>query len=169
MPNKDIFTGSDASLVLAVDDKSAEEGKLADGLLNEYELSSIVGELKDVHISVQTDVRAYHAIGQRHASQLRTGNISVSGNAERAHLNGALIRLLLGDGASSPPPTGGIVQPTFNMVLNLKNPALPENSSKLVLFGVKFDSWNFALPEDDFVMEEVSFRALRIAQEDSGN
>ncbi|MEM9337545.1 MAG: hypothetical protein AAGA66_02370 [Bacteroidota bacterium] len=169
MPNKDIFTGSDASLVLAVDDKSVAEGKLADDLLTEYELSSLVGELKDVKVNVQTDVRAYHAIGQRHASQLRTGNITVSGSAERAHINGALIKLLLGEGAGSPPPAGGIVQPTFNMVLNLKNPALPENGSKLVLFGVKFDSWNFALPEDDFVMEEVTFRALRIAQEDAGN
>ncbi len=169
MPNQDIFTGSDATLVLAVDDNTAEEGKIADELLNEYELSSIVGELKEVRVNVQTDLRAYHAIGQRHASQLRTGNITVKGSAERAHINGALIRLLLGQGAATPPPTAGIVQPTFNMVLNLKNPALPENSSKLVLFGVKFDSWSFSLPEDDFVMEEVSFQALRIAQEDAGN
>jgi hypothetical protein len=167
MPNKDVFTGADATLVLAVDDKSVEEGKLADGLLTEYELSSIVGELTDVRIQVDTDVRPYHAIGQRHASQLRTGNINVSGSAERAHINGALVKLLLGDGAKSPPPAGSIVQPTFNMVLNLKNPAQPDNSSKIVLFGVKFDSWNFTLPEDDFVMEKVSFKALRITQEDA--
>lgn len=169
MPNKDIFTGSDATLVLAVDDNTVEEGKLADSLLSEYELSSIVGQLKDVRINVETQVRPYHAIGQRHASQLRTGNISISGSSERAHINGALINLLLGKGAASPPPTDGIVQPTFNMVLNLKNPAIPDNSSKLVLFGVKFDSWNFTLPEDDFVMEKVTFKAVRISQEDSGN
>lgn len=169
MPNKDIFTGSDATLVLAVDDTSVEEGKLADELLNEYELSSIVGELKDVRVQVNTEVRPYHAIGQRHASQLRTGNISITGSSSRAHINGALLRLLLGDGAASPPPAGAIVQPSFNMVLNLKNPALPDNGSKLVVFGVKFDSWNFSVPEDDFVMEQVTFQALRIAQEDSGN
>ena len=29
-----------------------------------------------------------------------------------------------------------------------------------LLKGVKFESWNFSLPEDDFVMESVSFRAL---------
>lgn len=169
MPNKDIFTGADATLVLAVDDNTVAEGKLADALLSEYELSSVVGELKDVRILVETEVRPYHAIGQRHASQLRTGNITVSGSAERAHINGALVKLLLGDGAASPPPNGAIVQPTFNLVLNLKNPALPENSSKLVLYGVKFDSWKFSLPEDDFVMEEVTFQALRMTQEDSGN
>ncbi|HAA21122.1 MAG TPA: hypothetical protein DCP28_21050, partial [Cytophagales bacterium] len=62
-----------------------------------------------------------------------------------------------------------IVQPTFNMVLNLKNPAKPDNASKLVIFGVKFDSWNFSIPEDDFVMEQVTFQAMRISQEDAGN
>ncbi|HAA10333.1 MAG TPA: hypothetical protein DCE41_01035, partial [Cytophagales bacterium] len=96
MPNKDIFTGSDASLVLAVDDNSVEEGKLADSLLTEYELSSVVGELRDVRVQVNTEVRAYHAIGARHASQLRTGNITITGSSERAHINGALLRLLLG-------------------------------------------------------------------------
>ena len=114
-------------------------------------------------------MKPYHAIGLRHASQLRSGNISISGSSERAHINGALIGLLLGKGATSPPPTAGIVQPTFNMVLNLKNPAIPGNSSKLVLFGVKFDSWNFTLPEDDFVMEKVTFKAIRISQEDAGS
>ena len=167
MPNKDIYTGSDATLVLAVDDNSTEDGKLADALLSDYELSSVVGHLKDVLIKVETQVRPYHAIGQRHAAQLRTGNITISGSSERAHINGGLISLLLGKAAGNPPPTDGIVQPVFNMVLNLKNPAIPGNSSKLVLFGVMFDSWNFSLPEDDFVMEKVTFKAIRLAQEDA--
>lgn len=167
MINRDIFTGSDATLVLAVDDKAAEEGKIADTLLSKYELSSVVGELKDVNIQVTTEIKPYHSIGQRHASQLRTGNIYITGSSSRAHINGALIKLLLGEAAGSPPPTGGIVQPTFNLVLTLKNPAFPDKSSKLVLFSVKFDSWNFALPEDDFVMEKVTFKAIRLTQEDS--
>jgi hypothetical protein len=167
MPNKTVLTGADASLVLAVDDNSLEEGKLADGILSEYELSSIVGELKGVRVLVETEVRPYHSIGQRHASQLRTGNINISGSAERAHINGALVKLLLGKAAGSPPPAEGLVQPAFNMVINLKNPALPDNSSKLVLFGVKFSSWSFTIPEDDFVMEGVTFKAIRISQEDT--
>ena len=55
----------------------------------------------------------------------------------------------------------------FNVVMNMKNPALPDNSSKIVLFGVKFESWNFQLPEDDFIMEWVSFKALRIGSEET--
>jgi hypothetical protein len=53
------------------------------------------------------------------------------------------------------------------MVLTLKNPAVPANSSTLTVFGVKFTSWDFSLPEDDFVMETVNFRALRIASAES--
>lgn len=163
MPNVNVFRGSDAALVLAVDDKDTKEGSLAENLLTEYDLSNIVGRLQNVSIKVENEVRPYHEIGQRFATELRPGNINVSGFAERAHINGALIRLLLGDGAKSPPPNNAIVQPTFNMVLTLKNPALPDNSSTLTVFGMKFTSWDFTLPEDNFVMESVKFRALRIA------
>ena len=36
MPNTNVFRGSDATLVLAVDDNSTIEGGLADGLIAEY-------------------------------------------------------------------------------------------------------------------------------------
>jgi hypothetical protein len=165
MPNNNVFRGSDATLVLAVDDNSTVEGQLADGLITEYELSSVVGRLQQVMVKVENDVRPYHEIGKRFASELRPGNIYISGTAARAHINGALIRLLLGEGATS--PSDSLAQPTFNMVINILNPALPGNSSKVVLFGVKFDSWVFNLPEDDFIMESVSFKAIRIGSEET--
>lgn len=167
MPNANVFRGSDADLVLAVDDSSTIEGGLADALITEYELSTVVGRLQNVQVSVQNEVKPYHEIGKRFATELRPGNINIQGSAERAHINGALLRLLLGDGAGSPPPTGSMAQPVFNVVINLKNPALADTTSKIVLFGVKFESWSFRLPEDDFVMESVTFRALRIASEET--
>lgn len=167
MPNVNVFRGSDAALVLAVDDAGTVEGKLADGLISEYELSSVVGRLQNVQVQVQNDLRPYHEIGKRYATELRPGNINVTGSIGRAHINGALIRLLLGDGSKSPPPGDVFSQPAFNIVIAIKNPALPENSSTLTVFGVKFDSWSFALPEDDFVMEAVTFRALRISSEEA--
>jgi hypothetical protein len=167
MANTNVFTGADATLVLAVDNKELEEGKLADELIAEYDLSSIVGKLQHVKVKIESEVRPYHEIGQRYASELRSGNIVISGTAGRAHINGALVRLLLGNGSKSPPPPSGVVQPSFNMVLNLTNPALPSDSSKVILFGVKFDSWSFALPEDDFVMESVSFKAIRMSSEET--
>lgn len=167
MANNNVFRGSDATLVLAVDDKATEEGKLADGLISEYDFSNVVGRLRNVQVNVHNEIRPYHEIGKRFPSELRPGNVDVSGFAERAHINGALLRLLLGDAAKSPPPADPIPQPTFNIVINLKNPALPSNSSKLVLFGVKFEKWSFSLPEDDFIMEGVTFRALRISSEET--
>jgi hypothetical protein len=166
MPNTNVFRGSDATLVLAVDDKEVEEGRLADTLIGEYELSSVVGRLQQVRIQVQNELKPYHELGRRFATELRPGNVNITGFAERAHVNGALLRLLLGDGATSPPPTGAMAQPSFNMVITLANPATPGSGSKIVLFGVKFDSWSFSLPEDDFVMEGVTFRALRVASEE---
>ena len=168
MPNVNVFRGSDASLVLAVDDSESVEGQLADGLIGEYEFSSVVGRLQNVQIKVENELRPYHEIGKRFATELRPGNINVSGFVERAHINGALIRLLLGDGATSPPPSGAIAQPSFNIVVNITNPAMPENSSTLTVFGVKFESWSFRLPEDDFVMESAVFRALRVSSEETG-
>ena len=168
MPNVNVFRGSDATLVLAVDDNQTAEGSLADGLIGEYELASVVGRLQQVRVQVNNDVRPYHELGHRFPTELRPGNVEVTGFAERAHLNGALLRLLLGDGATSPPPTGAMAQPSFNMVITLANPATPGSGSKIVLFGVKFDSWSFRLPEDDFVMEAVTFRALRISSEEEG-
>lgn len=167
MSNTNVFRGSDATLVLAVDDNSTVEGGLADKLINEYDFSNIVGRLRNVEIQVENELRPYHEIGKRFASELRPGNINVRGRADRAHINGAMIKLLLGDGAISPPPNGAIAQPSFNIVLSLRNPALPDNGTKLVVFGVKFESWNFTLPEDDFVMESVSFRGLRITTEEA--
>ena len=168
MPNVNVFRGSDASLVLAVDDNSTIEGGLADGLISEYDFANAVGRLSNVTVKVENDLRPYHEIGKRFAAELRPGNINISGTADRAHINGALLRLLLGDGASSPPPNGGIAQPAFNIVINMQNPALPENFSKVIVFGVKFESWSFGLPEDDFVMEGVSFKAIRISTEEAG-
>jgi hypothetical protein len=167
MPNVNVFRGSDASLVLAVDDKSTVEGGLADGLISEYELSNAVGRLQDVRVTVENEVKPYHEIGKRYPTELRPGNINISGTATRAHINGALIRLLLGDGSQSPPPVGAMAQPSFNMVITLRNPALPDNSSTITVFGVKFDGWGFGLPEDEFVMESVSFKALRISAEET--
>ncbi len=167
MPNTNVFRGSDATLVLAVDDNSTVEGGLADGLINEYEFSNIVGRLRNVQVQVQNDVKPYHEIGKRFPTEMRPGNVNIYGSAERAHINGAMLRLLLGDAAKSPPPGDIIPQPAFNIVVNMKNPALPDSSSKVVIFGVKFDAWSFTLPEDDFVMEQITFRALRIASEET--
>ncbi len=166
MPN-DVFKAIDAIMVLGVDDTSTPEGEIADTLITEYDLSNAVGRLTNVSISVSSALSPFYEIGRRYPTHLRPGVISVAGTAERAHVNGALLRLLLGEGAVSPPGAPNFVQPSFNLIANLSDPARPDQSSRVTVFGVKFESWAYNIPVEHFVMESVSFQALRIAFEES--
>ena len=51
-------------------------------------------------------------------------------------------------------------------LLRHENPALPGNSSTVTIHGVKLDSWNYEMPEDDFVIEGATFKALWISAVD---
>jgi hypothetical protein len=166
MPS-DVLRAIDAVLVLGVDDASTPEGSAADALVSQYDLSNVVGRLTNVAISVSSDVRPFYEIGRRYPTHLRPGIVKVSGSAERAHINGALLKLLLGDGAVSPPSAPAFVQPSFNLISTLKDPAHPTQSTKVTAFGVRFDSWTYTIPSDAFVMEAVTFQAMRIAYEES--
>src|SRR5262245_54330905 len=112
MPN-DVFRAIDAVLVLGVDDTSSPEGATADSLVAQYDLSNAVGRLRNVTVRITSDLKPFYEIGRRYPTHLRPGTVSIHGTAERAHVNGALLRLLLGDGAVSPPATN-FVQPAFN-------------------------------------------------------
>jgi hypothetical protein len=166
MPSE-VFRAIDAALVLGVEDKNAPEGAAADGLISQYGLSNTVGKLTGVTVHVTTDVKPFYEIGKRYPTHLRPGPIATTGTVNRAHINGALLRLLLGDGAVSPPSAGNFVQPSFNIIATLQNPARPEENAKLIVFGAKFSSWSYDIPCDDFVMEAVSFQALRVAFEEA--
>jgi hypothetical protein len=55
------------------------------------------------------------------------------------------------------------VQPTFNISLALNDPAVPGNTATLELTGVKFQNWAYVMPEEDFVLENLAFKALTIS------
>src|SRR5262245_2885926 len=118
MPN-DVFRATDAVLVLGVDDINSPEGSAADKLVAQYDLSNTVGRLRNVTVSIATDLKPFYEIGRRYPTHLRAGVIRVQGTAERAHVNGALLRLLLGDGAVSPPAAPNFSQPAFNIIVTL--------------------------------------------------
>lgn len=166
MPN-DVFRATDAVLVLGVEDTSTPEGEITESLVSQYDLSNVVGRLTNVAISVSSNVRPFFEIGRRYPTHLRPGIVQVSGTAERGHVNGALLRLLLGDGATSPPSAPNFVHPSFNLISTLKDPAKPAQQSRITVFGVRFDSWNYTIPGDSFVMEKVTFQALRVGFEES--
>lgn len=160
--NTNVFRGSDGSIVLAVD--TGAEGDLAKGVIDSYALTPI-GRCTGVEVHVTSDVQAFHELGQRYPTELRSGNVNVSGSIDRAFINGALLKLLLGDAAASR-PAGAFVNPSFNISLRAENPARAGVSSSVTIHGVKIDEWSYSLPEDDFVMESVTFKGLWISVED---
>ncbi|WP_457427261.1 hypothetical protein [Roseateles sp. P5_E7] len=164
MPNTHTFTGLDGSISVAVE--AGPEGDAAKGIAETYQLTPI-GRATGVTVRVISEIRPFHEIGQRYATELRSGNVNITGTIGRAHVNGALLRLMLGEGGAGTRPAGGFVSPTFNLSLRMENAAFPGNSATVTVHGVKLDGWSFSMPEDDFVMEEVTFKGLWVAAEDA--
>jgi hypothetical protein len=164
MPNNHVFTGLDGAITVAVE--IGVEGDAAKAVNDTYGLTPI-GRATGVTLQVSSDIRPFHEMGQRYATELRSGNVDVDGTIGRAHVNGALLKLMLGDGAAGTRPGGSFVSPTFNLSLRMENSAFPGNASTVTVHGVKLDRWSFTMPEDDFVMEQVGFKALWIGVEDA--
>jgi hypothetical protein len=162
MANTNVFTGADGSLSLAPPQGSA--GDKAKDILTAYDLFT-VGRVQNVKVQVFSDIKPYHEIGQRYATELRSGNVNIVGSIGRAYINGAILKLLLGEAADSR-PAASWVQPAFNITLLVQNPAFPDVRNTLTIYEAKFDSWTYALPEDDFVLESVTFRALYLTVKD---
>jgi hypothetical protein len=80
MPN-DVFRAIDAVLVLSVDDKTTPEGKAADILVSQYDLSNAVGRLHNVTVVVSSDLKPFYEIGRRYPTHLRPGVVQTSGTS----------------------------------------------------------------------------------------
>ena len=158
-----VYRGSDGTIALAAE--AGPEGDKANAINEQYSLTPI-GRVTGVTVRVTNDVKPFHELGQRFATDLRPGNINVYGTIERAYINGALLRLMLGDAADSR-PQGSPVSPTFNLALRLENPALPGTVATVTVAGVKIEEWAYTLPEDDYVLEKLAFRALWVKVEDA--
>ena len=157
-----VYRGSDGTISVAVE--SGVEGDKAAAINEAYALTPI-GRVTGVTLRVTNEVKAFHELGQRFATELRPGNINVNGSIDRAYINGALLKLMLGDAADSR-PAGSFPSPSFNLSVRLENPSLPGTASTVTVMGVKLEEWNYELPEDDFAMEKVNFRALWVKVED---
>ena len=77
-----------------------------------------------------------------------------------------LLRLLLGNAAETERIAEPYAQPSFNMQILVEDPATPGTTSNITVHGVKMENWAYNLPEDDFVMESVTFKGLFISVED---
>ncbi|MBV9774800.1 MAG: hypothetical protein JO040_12675 [Gemmatimonadetes bacterium] len=164
MANSKVFTGADGSITLSA--TQGTEGEKAQAVITDFEMLT-VGRVQNVRVEVFSDVKPYHEIGQRYATELRPGNVTIRGTIGRAHVNGAMLRLLLGEAADGR-PANSWAQPSFNITLLAENPAFPGVRNTLTLNEVKIEGWSYAMPEDDFVMESVSFQALYLTVGDEG-
>ena len=157
-----VYRGSDGTISLAVE--AGPEGDKAKAINEQHSLTPI-GRVTGVTVRVTNDVEPFHELGQRIATDLRPGNINVFGTIERAYINGALLKLMLGDAADSR-PAGTFVSPSFNLAIRLENPSVAGLTATVSVMGVKLNEWNYDLPEDDFAMERIGFRALWVKVED---
>lgn len=157
-----VFTGADGSLTLSAPD--GPEGDIANDVMAQYDLIS-VGRVQDVNVNVHSDVKPFHEIGQRYATELRAGNVAIRGTIGRAQINGAMLRLMLGEAAQGR-PSHSWAQPAFNITLFLASESNNSGRSTITLHDCKIDDWSSTVPEDDFVMEQVSFQALYMTTED---
>jgi hypothetical protein len=157
----DVYTGANGTLLVTAGNDP--EGADATAIMNLAAFSlTEVGRVTGVELRVDTDLEEFYEIGRRFAVSNLPGNVHISGTIHRAYVNGALLYLLLGRGASPNVVAEPYVQPAFAMNLVLQNPAAPGHRSVLDITGVKIENWALGLPQDDFVMEKVHFRALRI-------
>ncbi|CAM3296624.1 hypothetical protein OCAE111667_02240 [Occultella aeris] len=155
----EVFTGNHGTLTLAAED--TPEGADASAVVDTFAIQT-VGRLTDVRVCVDTALKEFYEVGRRHPVSLSPGDIHIAGTVGRAYVNGALLLLLMGRGSAPTAVAEPYVQPAFTINLVLADPAHPGNSLTLEIAGVKFENWRYTLPEDDFVVENLRFRALTI-------
>jgi hypothetical protein len=164
MFNTRTFFGTDGILTVA----NAESAMPADALTSYLGEGNVVGRVTNVSVSVATSVHAFHEMGFRLPRELRAGRISIDGSVERAYVNGALLRLMLGQYATTEEALGFAI-PHFDMVLGLDNQSPPgePGNSVITIYGVMFDRWRLELPAEQFTIENTHFQAQRIGVADT--
>ena len=164
MPNTSVFTGADGSITLSV--PQGLEGESAQEVLDTFEMINVC-RVQNVKVEVHSEVRPFNELGQRYATQLRPGNVTIRGTIGRAYINGAMLRLLLGEAADAR-PAASWAQPSFNITLLAQNAAAPDVNNTVTIHDAKIDSWVGDWPEDDFLMESINFQALYLTVADEG-
>jgi hypothetical protein len=124
-----------------------------------------LGRVEDVELCIQTELQEFYEIGNREVSVVAPGNVHISGKIGRAYMNGSLLFLLLGRGGKTDSqPT---LQTRFTLNLTLQNPADPKDNLRIDVHGVKFENWALQVPQSTFVMEHLTFKAIRVVPVDT--
>ena len=152
-----VYRSADAVLLLSPDVRTLDDKK-AEKVIQDYELTGGVGKLTGVTLRVSRVLRPFYELGRRSPTDLSAGTVRITGTAERAFLNGALINLLLGDWSRRRGDTHLGPPGAFNIIVFL-------TSVRVNVYGARLDGWDFSIPMDDFIMERVSFQAMEMEYE----
>jgi len=161
-----IFTGAHGTISLAVEGQPAQQADF-NAITAAYgeTVFNPVGVVEEVEICVQTELQEYYELGSRDVHQLLPGNVHISGKIGRAYINGSLLYLLLGRGAK---PNGlTSIQPRFALNLEISDPSKTSDKVKLSVTGVKFENWAVRTPQQTFIMENITFKAVGIGVTDT--
>jgi hypothetical protein len=165
-----VFTGAHGTISLAVEGTPAQQADF-NAITGAYggTVFNPIGRVVDVELCIQTELQEFFEIGFRDINLLLPGNIHNSGKIGRAYINGSLLFLLLGRDATD--GKAASIQPQFTLNLELTDPHVPDNQLKLVVSGVKFENWALRVPQETFVMENITFKAVdvRIKDKEAGN
>lgn len=162
-----VFTGAHGTLSLSVAGTDAEAAEFTP-VTDAYGSLEGVGRVTDVEVCVQTELEEFHELGKRHPVSLHPGNIHINGKIGRAYINGALVYLLMGRGASETQGgDNGHAIPRFVLTLALDDPARPGNTLKVSVFGVRFENWGLRVPQDDIILEHITFKGKSIGITDA--
>jgi hypothetical protein len=165
-----VYTGAHGTISLAVEGTPAQQGDF-NAITGAYgeTVFNPVGRVVNVELCVQSELQEFYQLGFRDPFQLLPGNVHYSGKIGRAYINGSLLFLLLGREAND----GGnaTIQPRFSLNLALNDPARPDDQLQLVVAGVKFENWVLLVPQESFVMENITFKAqnVRIKDKEAGS
>jgi hypothetical protein len=169
MPLVEVYTGAHGTISLAVAGTDVQQADFnaITGAYGETVFNPL-GRVVDVEICVQTELQEYFSLGTRNHPQLLPGNVHISGKIGRAYINGSLLTLLLG--RASKGNAFATIQPQFVLNLVLNDPNEPTDTLRLNVFGVKLENWAVKVPQETFVMEQVTFKAqdIGVADTDAG-
>ena len=140
MPNTHVFTGMDGAISVAVERR--RRGRRRQG--RRRPVRPDADRARDRrHRRGRSEMRPFHELGQRYATELRPGNVNVCGHdrprARQRRAAEADARRGRGDEPAGGRPSSS---PTFNLSLRMENAGLPGNSSTITVHGVKLDGWS---------------------------
>jgi len=121
--------------------------EMAEELAGTY---SVIGKARSISVEVSSGIEPIYGVGNRDPVILKEGRREITGSLERVFFDSTYFDAI---GAATD------YQPSFR--IRAKIGAGPDMT--LTLEGVKFETWSPDMPQDDYLVESLDFRAKSIS------